>query len=683
MVDRLRLASFPALGDHRPSDRVAAICWSLDDEKANDIVTQSGDSKQPLTPQQLVESRRITNVQVSPDGSSVAFILQDASRNVNKETEHGTSAIWVTGFGSGEPQQLTSGLWFDQSPQWSPDGRRLALLSDRAERGKGKEPKASLYLLPVNGGEAVRIWDQQGSMTDPRWSPDGRFVSVLFTDPETEEEKARKEDKDDAFVWDENLKYQRLWVIDVATGAAVAASPEKRQVRSYAWAPDSDRLAICTTPNPRTDDIFLETETAVVARTGGDATLVFRQTGVAEDLVWSADGERLAFRSSGGQVVQGEYVFSVSVTGGGRTCLTEGYGGTGRKLLPVDDGAGLFFYAVEGVNDAAYRLTWTGEREPLFPHGTAGATDTEPSISADGRCLAVAWEGPTQAQDIWTVATPGSLVRRTSFNTALEQAAIGATEIVRWTSDPGVDVEGILITPVGYEEGRRYPLVVQVHGGPTWAWQNRFYASWHDWGQLLAGQGHAVLMPNPRGSTGRGTEYVNAIANDVGGGEFRDMMTGVDYLVERGIADPDRLAIGGWSWGGYMTAWAITQTDRFKAAVMGAGLPNMVSDNGLGDIPSANLSYFNQSPYHDPEPYWERSAIRHVRNVVTPTLILHGEADDRVHPAEGQELYIALRALGVPTQFVTYPREGHGIKERKHQLDLMRRVIGWYERYLS
>lgn len=649
-----------------------------DDERVNDAVNQVAESTQALTPERIATAKKIKGVQVAPDGACVAFVVQDASKDVGKDKEHGTSEIWLVGFDSGEPRQLTSGLWSDHSPRWSPDGTRLALLSDRAERGKD-----SLYLMSLEGGEAIRIWDQQGSMSDPHWSPDGRFLAVLFTDPETVEEKRRKEEKDDANVRDEDPKYQRVWVIDVASKEGSAASPEKRQVHSHAWSSDSERLAICTTPNPRLDDMFLETETAIVSRDGGEATLVFKQTGVAEDLVWSSDGERLAFRASAGRVVQGEYVYSVSTSGGERTCLTEGYAGTGGHLGPINGGGNLFFHAVEGVNDVAYRLSWTGERERLLPEGLTGCSESAPDVSRDGSRIALSWQGPTHAQDIWTVTAPGKLTRRTHFNADLEQAAFGETEIVRWESDPGVEVEGILIKPVGYEDGKKYPLVVQVHGGPTWAWPNMFYGTWHEWGQMLAGRGYAVLMPNPRGSTGRGTEYVNALFNDVGGGEYRDMIAGVDYLVERGIADPERLGIGGWSWGGYMTAWAITQTGRFKAAVMGAGLPNMISDNGLGDIPSANLSYFDQSPYHDPEPYWERSAMRHVRNVVTPTLILHGEADQRVNPAEGQELYIALRTLGVPTQFVTYPREEHGIKERKHQIDLMTRVLEWYEKYLS
>jgi dipeptidyl aminopeptidase/acylaminoacyl peptidase len=265
----------------------------------------------------------------------------------------------------------------------------------------------------------------------------------------------------------------------------------------------------------------------------------------------------------------------------------------------------------------------------------------------------------------------------------MEQAALGEQEIVRWESDPGVEIEAVLIKPHGYEEGKRYPLVVQAHGGPTAHWANGFYADWHDWGQYLAGRGFAVLMHNPRGSTGYGSGFMNALHGEVGHVELRDLMSGVDVMIERGIADPQRLGIGGWSWGGYMTAWTVTQTDRFKAAVMGAGLPNMVSDNSIGDIPGANLSYFETSPYEDPDALWERSAIRHIRNCTTPVLILHGEADERVNFFQSVEMYVALRELDKPHQFVTYPREPHGIRERKHQIDLIERVGRWFEDRLS
>ncbi|MEA2583871.1 MAG: hypothetical protein QOF33_1956, partial [Thermomicrobiales bacterium] len=206
---------------------------------------------------------------------------------------------------------------------------------------------------------------------------------------------------------------------------------------------------------------------------------------------------------------------------------------------------------------------------------------------------------------------------------------------------------------------------------------------WHDWAQQLASNGYAVLAPNPRGSTGRGSEFQKLLQDDVGGGESRDVIAGALAMVERGIADPDRLGVGGWSWGGYLTAYTITQTDIFKAAVMGAGLSNMVSDHGQDDIPSSNLHYYPGLPYHHLDAYWQSSPIRHVANCTTPTLILHGDADARVHPAQGMEMYRALKSLGVPVEFVRYPRQGHPIKERHHQIDLMRRLVAWFDRWLK
>jgi dipeptidyl aminopeptidase/acylaminoacyl peptidase len=206
--------------------------------------------------------------------------------------------------------------------------------------------------------------------------------------------------------------------------------------------------------------------------------------------------------------------------------------------------------------------------------------------------------------------------------------------------------------------------------------------NWHDWAQMLASRGYAVLLPNPRGSTGYGHEHQRLLQDDVGGGESRDLVAGATAMVERGLADPDRLGIAGWSWGGYLTAWTITQTDLFSAAIMGAGLANLVSDHGQGDIPSANLLYFPGQPYDLMEKYWSSSPVRYVSAVRTPTLIVHGDDDARVHPAQSMEYFRALKVLGVPVRFVRYPREKHEIEERAHQIDLMDRVITWFDHYL-
>jgi dipeptidyl aminopeptidase/acylaminoacyl peptidase len=253
---------------------------------------------------------------------------------------------------------------------------------------------------------------------------------------------------------------------------------------------------------------------------------------------------------------------------------------------------------------------------------------------------------------------------------------------VTWISD-GWEIEGLLTYPASYETGKRYPLLVEVHGGPSWQWEDFCFLDWHDWAQLMSSHGFAVLAPNPRGSTGRGSAFQQQLQNDVGGGEVRDLISGALSMVERGIADEDRLGIGGWSWGGYLTATTITRTTMFKAAVMGAGLANLISDHGTDDIPNANLLYYPAHPYDDFEPYWEGSAMKYIKNCTTPTLILHGDDDARVPPMQGAEMYRALKVLGVPVEFVRYPREKHPINERKHQIDLMNRMIAWYTKWLK
>jgi dipeptidyl aminopeptidase/acylaminoacyl peptidase len=280
------------------------------------------------------------------------------------------------------------------------------------------------------------------------------------------------------------------------------------------------------------------------------------------------------------------------------------------------------------------------------------------------------------------VAAPGSAPTRiTNLHPQLDDLDFAAMEPLEWTANDGTTVHGWLLLPPKVKDLTNLPLVAAIHGGPSWQWGNWFHGTWHDWGQLLAARGYAVFMPNPRGSTGKGGAFTHANQYDFGGGDFDDIMSGIDHLIERGVADPARLGICGWSYGGFMTAWAITHTDRFKAAVAGAAPTNWVSKIGTTDIRPFNewnLGAVNT----DPDKVWERSPMRYVASVTTPTLIVHGEADVRVPVTQGTELYLALRALGVDTDMVAYPRQGHAFTERAHQLDLLQRLLGWFDRYL-
>jgi dipeptidyl aminopeptidase/acylaminoacyl peptidase len=297
--------------------------------------------------------------------------------------------------------------------------------------------------------------------------------------------------------------------------------------------------------------------------------------------------------------------------------------------------------------------------------------------------MACVLEEVDQPGEVFVGELGGEPRRVSAFNTHLKEVALGRGETVEWLAPDGLRIEGVLIYPANYQQGKRYPLIAHIHGGPTWQWLMRFLGGWHDWGQWLAAQGYAVLLPNPRGSAGRGREYAWNNQRNWGHGDFGDVLSGVDALIERGIADPDRLGIGGWSYGGYMTAWAIGHTDRFKAAIVGAGVTDLLSFQAA-DIPAWLPTQMMLAPsYREPEVYLRSSPITYVADAKTPTLILHGASDERVRLGQGKELYHALQALGVPTEMVIYPREPHIFQERNHQRDVLTRVAAWFDRWVK
>jgi dipeptidyl aminopeptidase/acylaminoacyl peptidase len=315
------------------------------------------------------------------------------------------------------------------------------------------------------------------------------------------------------------------------------------------------------------------------------------------------------------------------------------------------------------------------------PDAASGWIDQRVSIHNTAEAIVFGIAQPYRPADIYVARFGGEAVRITELNPQLEGLPMAEMEHVTWQASDGLENHGWLLLPPDAAPNTRLPLIAEIHGGPSAQWGNWFYGTWHDWAQILANMGYAVFLPNPRGSTGRGGAFTGANKYDFGGGDFDDIMTGIDMLIERGVADPDRLGICGWSFGGFMTTWAVGHTDRFKAAVAGAAPTNWVSKIGTTDIRPANE--WNLGSVNDePERPWQQSPIRYVKNVKTPTLLVQGGADVRVPPTQSWEFYNALVALGVDTELVVYPRQGHSFHERAHMLDLLERLTGWFERYL-
>ena len=634
----------------------------------------------PLTPEELADRLVPEDPRLAPNGRDVVFAVAPNG----KKGEHKDQALWLSRDGA-PAQPFTAGTAHDANPRWSPDGRCIVFCSDRHQRG---DDTFKLYLIDITGGEARPLGDLQGAISSPIWSPDGQSVAVLRKDPETPEEKRRREERDDAIVADENPKPTRLWVVDVATGDARCLTYGDRQVWSFAWAPDGSRLAILTTESPDLNTLFDAGDLWLVPVTGGAPKHIATFPVLPGDPVFveTPDGPAIAVRANQHRADPSDSIWIVGLDDGQPRNLLPGYAGVVEDLVALPGSLdGLAARIVARTHGSFHGLTATGGAfRPLTPvdyHGR-GSVLSAPSFSADGTRVAFIWSDGSTPEEVFVGEAGGEADAITSLGASF-QGRLQPVETVRWTSPDGVEIEGLLTLPAEYEPGQRYPLVVEIHGGPAWQWEDRVFLDWHDWAQMLASHGYAVLAPNPRGSTGYGSAFQQLLQDDVGGGEAQDLISGARAMVECGIADTDRLGIGGWSWGGYLTAWTITQTDLFKAAVMGAGVANMISDHGTDDIPAMNLWLYPGQPYHHLDTYLASSPIRHITNVTTPTLILHGDADARVHPTQGMEYHRALKTLGVPVQFVRYPREPHGLKERLHQIDLMRRVVAWYDRWLK
>jgi len=632
-----------------------------------------------LRPEEIADRIVPSDPRISPDGSRVVFVASTAS----KAEEKWTRSLWIASNGS-PARKFTAGTADDRDPRWSPDGTRLLFRSDRLKPGSDDY---RLFVLDAAGGEALALTELSGELSQPEWSPDGRWVAVLRRDPEPEAVAARKKERDDAIVVEEDPRFTRLWVVEVESARARCLSTGEREVRGFAWVPDSLSLVTITTDAPEYDATLRPGDLWQIALEGSLPRLVarFRSAPSSPVVVETRDGPIVAVRAYSPRDQPEDSIWSVALSGGEPVNTLPELAGNVEELVTLPGTTGrLAARIVERTHGRLFAVDIPGGRmTPLTPDVIAnlGTILDGVSFSADGRRLAAVWSDATTPEEVWLGDASGEARPVTSFGKIFE-GRLQPVEHVCWTSDDGVEIEGLLTYPADYQPGTRYPLVVEVHGGPSWQWEDRVMLDWHDWAQMLASRGYAVLLPNPRGSTGYGRELQRLLQDDVGGGESRDLVAGALAMVERSIADPNRLGIAGWSWGGYLTAWTITQTTMFRAAVMGAGLANMVSDHGQGDIPSANLLYYPGQPYDHMEHYWKSSPIRYVAQVQTPTLILHGEEDARVHPAQGMEYFRALKILGVPVRFVRYPREKHGIEERAHQIDVMRRIIDWFERYL-
>ena len=638
---------------------------------------------QVLTPELILTIAQVTDAQISPDGSTIVYQVA-RTRRADEPPGGARAELWIVPSAGGDPRRLTQGD--DRSPRWSPDGRRVAFLGRRPDTASFQ-----IQMLDMAGGEARALTSAPSAVTSFKWAPDGRSIAYTYTDPLTDAERRDVAQGRDWTVVDRNYKHTRLYRVDVATGKSDIVSRADVTVHDYDWSPDSQQLVIAAARTPTIDDSFMGVRLHIVPASGGIPEPFVQTVGKLGFPRWSPDGRTIAWlgASSVDDPSAGS-VFTAPARGraaGGpdRTNHT-GDAESSAMWLGFWPGAGdtVAYLAAERQDvrlrflNASNRAADALKADGLVPVGT-------PSFSADGKRVAIVAHSPSQPQEVYSGLVSVGVTRVTTTNPQLAGIQFGAQEVISWKAKDGWTIEGVLVKPVGFRAGVRYPLVVQPHGGPEAADPNGWNGSYSRWGQMLAGAGFLTLYPNYRGSTGRGVAFSKADHRDLMGAEFQDMLDGVDHLIATGLADPARVGIGGGSYGGYTSAWATTYaSDRFKAAIPWMGISNWISMTGTSDIFLENSTvHWALVMYENYDKYWERSPLKYIDRAKTPTLIIHGAADPRVPPGQSLELYTALKWKGVPVEYVTYPREGHGVAERAHQEDFMNRVLTFFQTHLK
>ncbi|MEM8930491.1 MAG: S9 family peptidase [Acidobacteriota bacterium] len=642
------------------------------------------------TAERMLEVRRAADARISPDGTRVVYAVNTAI--MDDATSVYRQQIWLAATDGSWTRPLTFDAAGSRAPRWSPDGRFVTFIS-----GRGGPPQ--VWILPIEGGEPWALTRAQPAVGGFEWSPDGQRIALAVPDGPTDAEKAAQQGKDDAQVVGEGDKPVHLWVIDVPDlddPTTWGESVEARRltegdyhavpaiVAGVGWSPDSRSLVFVRTPTTSADD-WPKSDLAVVDVDSAEVRALAVSDASEARPVWSPDGRWIAFQRSDEPPSWG---FALDIA------VVPAEGGEVRMLPPTADrgNTDLIGWSRDSTKVLVSEVQGTVTRVVWLPLDGSTPVDIEVGarvidgieIAPSGDRLSMVAQGLHQAPEVYVSPLDRFEPTQVSaMNGHLADLTLPKAEVLRWNAPDGREIEGLLIHPTEREGDARVPLLLNVHGGPSGVFTQRFLGDRNIYPLAAFAQaGIAVLRPNPRGSSGYGHEFRYANYEDWGGGDYRDLMAGVDRVIEMGLADPDRLGVAGWSYGGYMTSWMITQTDRFAAAAVGAGVTNLRSFVGTADIPSFLPDYFGGEYWDNPDIFRERSAISHVANVETPTLILHGNGDLRVPVSQGHELRVALERRDVPVEMVVYPRMPHGPREPKHLRDLGRRHLDWFGHYL-
>ena len=633
------------------------------------------------TVQQLTEQLGKTvlygDIALSPESAHVAWVQSTAASTSKQTYVRGTSENTAA---TGVRVPIT-GDRTDFDPAWSPDSKTLAFFSSA-----GQKEQRQLWAVKADGSDPKKITDLKGYAARPRWSHDGKQIAFLYIEGAGGGGPLMAAAATTGVI-DTAIHNQRIAVLDTASGKLRQVSPENLHIYDYDWSPN-DRMFVATAAPGPGDNNWWIAQIYTIDVGNGNTTSIYKPSLQVALPRWSPDGNSIAFIEGlmSDEGFHGGDLFTMTVNGrdvvnrtpSRKTSVNSFFWQAPDRILVIEYLGGGSAISELSLTNNSERTIWKG---PDGIHAFGNFPNF--ALSRDGKFAAAVRGTYDSPPDVF--AGPLGEWRQLTNNNAGLHMNWGKAESIEWTNE-GFNIQGWLVPPAKVEADKKYPMVVLIHGGPSGVTTSEWPASFGMSRAIIAAlsaRGYYVLLPNPRGSYGQGEEFTRANVKDFGGGDLRDDLAGVDAAIKKYPIDPNRLGVTGWSYGGFMTMWTVTQTNRFHAAVAGAGIANWQSYYGQNLIGQWMIPFFGASVYDDPAVYEKSSPIRFIKNVKTPTLVIAGERDAECPSAQSYEFWHALKTLGVPTHLIVYPGEGHLFIKPEHQVDRMEQTVGWFDKYLK
>jgi dipeptidyl aminopeptidase/acylaminoacyl peptidase len=640
-------------------------------------------TKTNWSPEQCLKLKNISAVVPSPDGSKVLYTVREAV--MTDDRSEYVNQVFLCNADGSNTIQLTKGDKNSANPKWSPDGKWIAFTSSR-------DGKNNLYVLPVGGGEAEKVTDVKSGVGSYDWSHDGNMIAFVMTDFASDKEEKNKKSKNDWYFMDEEVKQNRLFVLWLNEKDTSGKKKQKQIVKenyninAFDWSADGKSIAFSHGKTPEVNDNVYSDISLVDIESGNIKKIAATGAGESNPL-FSPDGKLIAYFSTEDPV---------DWSGPRHAKIYSVVDGKSWKLKATpDENGGIAGWTADGKNilwteanktlNSVYILSADGKSITEWNKGSTdllGATST----NSTGTYIAFILQNPSKFPEAYISSLNNySPVKITNINAGNASKPLPKTEVIKWKGADGKEIEGLLTYPINYKPGTKVPFILNIHGGPAGVFQQTCVAG--NAGSYpiaaFAEMGYAILRPNPRGSSGYGTEFRTANRADWGGKDFIDLMAGVDEVIKMGVADENKMGVMGWSYGGFMSSWIVGHTDRFKVASIGAPVVDLGFQNLTDDIEGFLPSYFKTDPWNDWSLYDAHSPLRFVQNVKTPVMLQHCEGDQRVPISNGIMFYNALRRRNVPVRMLAMPRQGHGPVEPTMVLKTMQTNVEWFEKHIG